>query len=134
MREELAPQRRKHAQTLQAQQEAAKANEANGGADGAAAGGQGVANGGLPETGPNSQRARFPWEMVEEIVAILKTAFPLLALTMETMVDQFAQRFKATQEEELVRYFNALLMEALQVSLHIISSVCALNLASSVIR
>ena len=31
------------------------------------------------------------------------------------MVDQFAQRFKATQEEELVRYFNALLMEALQV-------------------
>jgi len=34
---------------------------------------------------------------------------------METMVDQFATRFKATHEEELVRYFNALLMEALQV-------------------
>lgn len=58
---------------------------------------------------------RQPWETVEEIVAILKTAFPLLALTLETMVDQFAARFKATQEEELVRYFNALLMEALNV-------------------
>ena len=54
-------------------------------------------------------------EYVDEVVAILKTAFLLLVLTLETMVDQFAQRFKATQEEELVRYFNALLMEALQV-------------------
>lgn len=80
-------------------------------------------NAGETNTSPQQAQAaavaprgpRHPWETVEEIVAILKTAFPLLALTLETMVDQFAQRFKATQEEELVRYFNALLMEALNV-------------------
>ena len=91
-------------------------------------------NGNVPNVDPHLQRdaqmtknmQRPGSEHIDEVVQILKTAFPLLALTMETMVDQFAQRFKATQEEELVRYFNALLMEGLQVrqSLRSLESWC----------
>ncbi|KAG8901590.1 hypothetical protein FRB99_005203 [Tulasnella sp. 403] len=121
LREDLGPLRKKHAQTLAAAQaeSQAKGNEgANVKAEGQASAGEvsgSNANGAKPGTATTVPRGpRQPWDNVDEIVAILKTAFPLLALTMETMVDQFAQRFKATQEEELVRYFNALLMEALQ--------------------
>ncbi|KAG8954779.1 hypothetical protein FRC03_011404 [Tulasnella sp. 419] len=122
LREDLVPLRRKY----MAEQQAQAQNQANpgGGADGATqvvdTSGSSQATTGQPgaqrpAVGTPFQRGiRQPWENVDEIVSILKTAFPLLALTLETMVDQFAQRFKATQEEELVRYFNALLMEALQ--------------------
>ncbi|KAG8921641.1 hypothetical protein FRC01_000141 [Tulasnella sp. 417] len=117
LREDMIPLRRKHMAAMAAQADSSKAGESSG------ANGQQTSptqatsegNGGRPGV-PNQpgRGPRYAWESVDEIVAILKTAFPLLALTMETMVDQFAQRFKATQEEELVRYFNALLMEALQ--------------------
>ncbi|KAI0068843.1 FAT-domain-containing protein [Artomyces pyxidatus] len=57
---------------------------------------------------------RQGWEYVEEVVQILKTAFPLLILSMETMVDQINQRFKATQEEEIYRLICMLLQDAMQ--------------------
>jgi transformation/transcription domain-associated protein len=56
------------------------------------------------------------WEYVDEIVAILKTASPLLALTLETMVDQCSTKFKATPEEEIYRFTFMLLQDGLSVS------------------
>jgi transformation/transcription domain-associated protein len=56
------------------------------------------------------------WEYVEEVVNMLKTAFPLLILSMETTVDQISHRFKATQEEEIYRLICMLLQDAMQVS------------------
>ncbi|KAI0053544.1 FAT-domain-containing protein [Auriscalpium vulgare] len=60
------------------------------------------------------QPVRQSWEYVEEVVQILKTAFPLLILSMETMVDQINQRFKATPEEEIYRLICMLLQDAMQ--------------------
>ncbi|KZT41150.1 hypothetical protein SISSUDRAFT_1059707 [Sistotremastrum suecicum HHB10207 ss-3] len=57
--------------------------------------------------------SRQPADYVEEIVSILKTAFPLLALTMETLVDQINSRFKSTPEEDVYRYTSILLTEAI---------------------
>ena len=55
------------------------------------------------------------WDYIEEVVQILKTAFPLLILSLETMIDQIAQRFKATPEEEVYRLVCMLLQDAIQV-------------------
>ena len=54
-------------------------------------------------------------EYVDEVVAILKTAFPLLVLTLETMVDQFNVKFKPTPEEEIYRFTFMLLQDGIQV-------------------
>jgi transformation/transcription domain-associated protein len=77
----------------------------------------------LPSTQPAgasdaqpSYVVRQSWEHVDEVVQILKTAFPLLILSMETMVDQILQRFKATPEEEIYRLICMLLLDAVQVS------------------
>jgi len=75
----------------------------------------------LPSTQSASSEAqpsyviRQSWEHVDEVVQILKTAFPLLILSMETMVDQILQRFKATPEEEIYRLICMLLLDAVQV-------------------
>lgn len=54
-----------------------------------------------------------PWELTEEIMSVLKTAFPLLALSMETMVDQIAKHFKCPPDEDAYRLIVALLNDAL---------------------
>jgi transformation/transcription domain-associated protein len=56
-----------------------------------------------------------PWEAVDEIVSVLKTSFPLLALTLENMCDQFNSRFKPSADEDVFRLVNALLNDGLQV-------------------
>lgn len=70
---------------------------------------------------PPENTITFPgqrsWEYVEEVVNMLKTAFPLLILSMETTVDQISHRFKATQEEEIYRLICMLLQDAMQVML-----------------
>jgi transformation/transcription domain-associated protein len=63
----------------------------------------------------SSYPIRQPWEYIEEVVQILKTASPLLILSMETIVDQINQRFKATPEEEVYRLICMLLHDAVQV-------------------
>ncbi|KZP00081.1 FAT-domain-containing protein [Calocera viscosa TUFC12733] len=60
-----------------------------------------------------AQEPRQPWQYVDEITSILKTAFPLLALTMESMSEQFVKGFKTGPEEELLRYLQHMVMEAL---------------------
>lgn len=61
-----------------------------------------------------SMQNRQPWEHVDEIMAILKTAYPLLALSMETMVDQIQQRFKCQADEDAYRLIVALLNDGVQ--------------------
>lgn len=67
-----------------------------------------------PEAQP-AYTVRQGWEHVDEVVQMLKTAFPLLILSMETMVDQILQRFKAPPEEEIYRLISMLLQDAIQV-------------------
>lgn len=71
---------------------------------------QGTPNGTATETPPAPKR---PWDHVEEISAILKTAFPLLALSMETMLDQIQKNFKCPPDEDAYRLIVALLNDGL---------------------
>jgi transformation/transcription domain-associated protein len=64
-----------------------------------------------------SKAALQPYELVEELMSTLKTNFPLLALTMEKMVDQISLRAKPSSDEDIYRFFAALLADALQVSI-----------------
>ena len=68
-----------------------------------------------PNTDGQPTHIRQGWEYIDEVVQILKTAFPLLILSMETMVDQILQRFKAPPEEEIYRLISMLLQDAIQV-------------------
>lgn len=61
----------------------------------------------------SSPSKRAPWEATEEIMSVLKTAFPLLALSMETMVDQIQKHFKCPPDEDAYRLIVALLNDAL---------------------
>jgi transformation/transcription domain-associated protein len=61
---------------------------------------------------------RLAGDHIEELFQILKTAFPLLVLSMETLVDQITTRFKATPDEEAYRILCILLQDFLSVSTH----------------
>ncbi|KAJ8698457.1 transcription-associated protein 1 [Pleurotus ostreatus] len=63
-----------------------------------------------PMTFPSRQAS----EHLEEVVQILKTAFPLLILSMETMIDQFHAKFKLSSEEETYRHIGLFLADAMQ--------------------
>lgn len=65
---------------------------------------------------PNFQLPRQPQEYVDDTLNILKTAFPLLALSMEKMVDHINVRSRAPPEEDVYRFLSALLTDALSVS------------------
>jgi transformation/transcription domain-associated protein len=56
------------------------------------------------------------WDYLIDILQILKTGFPLLALTMETMVDQLQANFKPSPAEETYRHLNSFSAEAVFVS------------------
>ena len=58
---------------------------------------------------------RPTWDCVEELVQNLKTSFPLLILSLETLVDQIITRFKPNHEEDIYRHISMLLQDALQV-------------------
>ena len=60
-----------------------------------------------------STTPKQPWEYIEEVTSILKTASPLLALSMEAMVDQISRQLKATPDEEAYRLIVALFNDAL---------------------
>jgi transformation/transcription domain-associated protein len=62
---------------------------------------------------PQREPLKKPWEYSEEIMAGLKTAFPLLALSMETMVDQIHKNFKCPPDEDAYRLIVALLNDGL---------------------
>ncbi|KAL8682682.1 MAG: hypothetical protein Q9186_001278 [Xanthomendoza sp. 1 TL-2023] len=105
----------------------AQANgQANGPASGQANGqtnGQGEGNDGVkaeatsdsqPAAQDSEQQApKKPWEYSEEITSVVKTTFPLLALSMETMVDQIQKHFKCPPDEDAYRLIVALLNDGL---------------------
>ncbi|TFK43492.1 hypothetical protein BDQ12DRAFT_731508 [Crucibulum laeve] len=57
---------------------------------------------------------RPAWEYVDEVLQVLKTTFPLLVLSLETMVDQIQHKFKLSPEEDVYRNVCMLLQEAVQ--------------------
>ena len=96
-------------------------NGANGATNGTAGQTNGASASPKREDGQNNadeqkkepEPARKPWEHSEEIMQILKTAFPLLALSMETMVDQIQKHFKCPPDEDAYRLIVALLNDGL---------------------
>ncbi|CAJ0885247.1 10109_t:CDS:10 [Entrophospora sp. SA101] len=70
----------------------------------------------IPTTPQTQPIVKQPWEHVEDIMSTLKTSFPLLALTMETMVDQIQQRLKPNSDEDIYRLIVALLNDGLQTA------------------
>ncbi|KAJ1662695.1 transcription-associated protein 1, partial [Coemansia sp. RSA 25] len=58
---------------------------------------------------------------IDELMPKLKTAHPLLALSMETMIDQIVHRLKPCPEEDIYRLVHALLADGLQ-QLHLHAS------------
>lgn len=56
------------------------------------------------------------YDSVEEVAQILRTAFPLLIMTMETMVAQLHEKFNTTPDEECYRLICMLLQDAYGVS------------------
>jgi transformation/transcription domain-associated protein len=65
------------------------------------------------EEKPEQEPLKKPWEYADDIMATLKTAFPLLALSMETMVDQIQKNFKCPADEDAYRLIVALLNDGL---------------------
>ena len=65
------------------------------------------------EADQEPERDKKPWEHSDEIMQVLKTAFPLMALSMETMVDQIQKHFKCPADEDAYRLIVALLNDGL---------------------
>jgi transformation/transcription domain-associated protein len=77
-----------------------------------------AANGNKPSTTPpisQNTTPRHPWELVDEIMSMLKTGYPVLALSMETMVDQIQLKLKPQADEDMYRLIVALLNDGIQV-------------------
>ncbi|GMM36217.1 hypothetical protein DASC09_035420 [Saccharomycopsis crataegensis] len=64
-------------------------------------------------TSSTSTNGGQPWEYVEEIMSVTKTSYPLLALSLELLVDQITQRFKSNADEDAYRLVVALLNDAM---------------------
>ncbi|CAG7849089.1 Transcription-associated protein 1 [Serendipita indica DSM 11827] len=56
---------------------------------------------------------KHSWDMAEELVALLKTGHPLLALSLEQIAEQIRERLKPNLEEEAYRMTTSLLSDAL---------------------
>ncbi|KAG6890347.1 hypothetical protein C0992_002172 [Termitomyces sp. T32_za158] len=61
-----------------------------------------------------TNQPRQPAEHVDEILNVLKTSFPLLILSLETMVEQISHKFKLTADEDIYRNICLLLQDAVQ--------------------
>ncbi|GAA5901376.1 uncharacterized protein JCM6883_000193 [Sporobolomyces salmoneus] len=68
-----------------------------------------------PNELPPGVQDRYPVEYIQEILNIQKTAFPLLALSLEMVTDQFVNRFRPPPEEDIYRLVTNLLNDALQL-------------------
>ncbi|PVU85473.1 hypothetical protein BB559_007001 [Furculomyces boomerangus] len=73
-----------------------------------------AAGGGLQSLQPGVVHDLNPGSRVDEMISKLKTAHPLLALSVETMIDQLKQRLKPTPEEDVYRLLSTLLSSATQ--------------------
>ncbi|KAF9009027.1 hypothetical protein BDQ17DRAFT_1422200 [Cyathus striatus] len=71
-------------------------------------------NANTQNTTENVGYQRQAWDYVDEVLQVLKTTFPLLVLSLETMVDQIQHKFKLSQDEEVYRNVCMLLQDAVQ--------------------
>jgi len=65
------------------------------------------------------QLPRKPWEYVDDILRTLRTAYPLLIVSMEGIVDSVNTRFKCPWDEDSYRLIVALLNDGISVSNHL---------------
>lgn len=117
MRDEHNLQRNNYLR-LKAQNEAAQANATGGSItqaiDGTPAAG---ASADVVMAPPSSEGIKHAWDMADELITLLKTAHPLLALTMDQFADQIRERLKPGNEEEVYRMSCALIHDSLMVGL-----------------
>ncbi|QPG74496.1 hypothetical protein FOA43_001826 [Brettanomyces nanus] len=67
-----------------------------------------------PGDGSTTTTVLKPWQYIDEIMGILKTAYPLLALSLESLVDQISQRFKSSHDGDAYRLVVALYNDGIQ--------------------
>ncbi|KAJ2685471.1 transcription-associated protein 1 [Coemansia spiralis] len=71
---------------------------------------------------------------IEDLMPKLKTAHPLLALSMETMIDQIVHRLKPCPEEDIYRLVHTLLLDGLQqLHLHVSQGRFDLGLVDTIV-
>ncbi len=58
---------------------------------------------------------KHSWDMAEELVALLKTGHPLLALSLEQIAEQIRERLKSNTEEDVYRMTMPLISDTLTV-------------------
>ena len=75
---------------------------------------RGNPNGMRPDVKPKF--ASQGYEVADEVGQIMKTAFPLLIMSLETISDTLLSKFKPSNEEETYRLISLLMSEALNVS------------------
>ncbi|PVU85356.1 hypothetical protein BB560_007056 [Smittium megazygosporum] len=74
----------------------------------------GISNASHPSGSADHAQENLKNMGIDELLSKLKTAHPLLALSIETMIDQIKQRFKPSIEEEIYKLVSSLLMSAIQ--------------------
>lgn len=89
------------------------ANSPASGANASAANTSTTSAGGTGST-PLPEEPRQPWEYADEIHSVLKTAYPLMLLSLETLVDQISHRFRSPADEDAYRLIVALLNDGMQ--------------------
>lgn len=67
-----------------------------------------------PNSSTSQSNQAKPWIHIDEIMGILKTAYPLLALSLESLVDQITQRFKSNHDGDAYRLVVALYNDGVQ--------------------
>lgn len=65
------------------------------------------------DTTTDDSKPKKPWDHTDELITALRTAFPLLFFSMETMVDQVQKFAKSGHDEDAFRLTVALLNDAL---------------------
>jgi transformation/transcription domain-associated protein len=61
-----------------------------------------------------------PHEHTDDLIGILKTGYPLLALSLENMVEHIIHRLRSSPEEDLYRIITTLITENIQVRFKIV--------------
>lgn len=64
---------------------------------------------------PSQAQKKSPLDHFDDITAVLKTAYPLLALSMETIIENIVQRLRSSADEDFYRVIVTLIAEGYQV-------------------
>jgi transformation/transcription domain-associated protein len=70
-----------------------------------------------------AQPRKHPMEAAEDLLSILKTGYPLLALTMENAIEHICHRLRSTVDEDFYRVLTSLIGESYQHIMNRISGI-----------